>query len=193
MIVVGGSLGGCEALRTILQRLPAGYPHPIAVTLHRHRDDNGEGLLVTALQRGCALPVREPEDKEPIRPGHVYICPSDYHLMIDGDRFALSTDDLVNFARPSIDVLFESAAEWRRNRVLAVVLTGSGADGARGASWIQARGGTVLVQDPATADGPWMPAAALASAPGAQLLSLHGIAARLLELARAPVPKRVNP
>lgn len=183
MIVVGGSLGGCDALRTILQRLPAGYPHPIAAVLHRQREDDGEGLLVTILQRGCALPVKEPEDKEPIQPGHVYICPSDYHLMIHGDRFALSTDDLVNFARPSIDVLFESAAEWRREKVVAIVLTGSGADGARGASWIQARGGTVLVQDPATAEGPWMPAAALAAAPGAQHLSLQQIGDRLLHLA----------
>lgn len=184
MIVVGGSLGGCDALRTILQRLPAGYPRPIAAALHRHREDDGTGLLVTTLQRDCALPVREPDDKEPIRPGHVYICPSDYHLMIERDHFALSTDELVNFARPSIDVLFESAAEWRQARVLAVVLTGSGADGARGASQIQARGGTVLVQDPATADGPWMPAAALAATPGARLLSLEGIAAHLLQAAR---------
>lgn len=183
MIVVGGSLGGCDALRIILQRLPAGYPRPIAAVLHRQREDDGEGLLVATLQRGCALPVREPEDKEPIQPGRVYVCPSDYHLMIDGDRFALSTDDLVNFARPSIDVLFESAAEWRRKRVLAVVLTGSGADGARGAGWIQARGGTVLVQDPATAEGPWMPAAALAATPGAQRLSLDEIAAHLLQAA----------
>ncbi|MEJ1972109.1 MAG: chemotaxis protein CheB [Lacunisphaera sp.] len=182
MIVVGGSLGGCEALRTILQRLPAGYRRPIAVVLHRHKDS--DGLLVPTLQRGCAIPVKEPEDKEPIRPGHVYVCPGDYHLMLDGDRFALSTDDLVNFARPSVDVLFESAAEWREGKVVAVVLTGSGADGARGASWIAERGGTVVVQDPATADGPWMPAAALASTPAARPMSLSQIADYLLESPR---------
>jgi two-component system chemotaxis response regulator CheB len=183
MIVVGGSLGGCEALREILLRLPADFSLPIAVALHRHRES--EDLLAPVVQRGCLLPVREAEDKDPIRGGRVFLAPADYHLLIDRDGFALSTDDPVNFARPSIDVLFESAAEWKQRSAVAVVLTGSGSDGAFGAKRVEERGGAVLVQDPATAAGPWMPAAAIAAVPGARVLSLPEIAAALLEIGAA--------
>ena len=178
MIVIGGSLGGCDALHEILVRLPASFPLPIAVVLHRHRES--EGMLVPILQRGCALPISEAEDKDPIQPGRVYLCPSDYHLLIDHDRVTLSTDDLVNFARPAIDVLFESAAEWYRESAIAVVLTGSGADGAKGARCIEDRGGKVVVQDPNTAEGPWMPAAAIAATESPIVLSLPEIAASLI-------------
>jgi two-component system chemotaxis response regulator CheB len=181
MIVIGGSLGGCDALREILVRLPASFPFPIAAALHRHRES--EGMIVPVVQRGCALPVSEVEDKEPIEPGHVYLCPSDYHLLIDKDCFALSTDEPVNFARPAIDVLFESAAEWKRDKVVCVVLTGSGFDGAQGARRIQEYGGTVFVQDPKTAEGPWMPAASIASTQTRLVLSLAEIAQSLINLA----------
>jgi two-component system chemotaxis response regulator CheB len=183
MIVVGGSLGGCAALREILRLLPADFSLPIAVVLHRHRESGG--LLVPVVQRDCVLPVGEADDKEPIRRGHVYLSPPDYHLLVDQEAFALSTDDLVNFARPSIDVLFESAAEWKGRQVAAVVLTGSGSDGARGARRVQQSGGLVLVQDPQTAEGPWMPAAAVAAVPGARVLTLAGIADTLIQLARS--------
>jgi two-component system chemotaxis response regulator CheB len=183
MIVVGGSLGGCAALREILQRLPADFPLPIAVVLHRHRESGG--LLVPVVQRDCALPVGEAEDKEPIRKGRVYLAPPDYHLLVEQDAFALSTDDLVNFARPSVDVLFESAAEWKGRQVVAVVLTGSGSDGARGAKRVQESGGLVLVQDPPTAEGPWMPTAAVAAVPRARVLTLAAIADTLIQLARS--------
>ncbi len=118
MIVIGGSLGGCDALREILTHLPADFDLPIAVVLHRHRESND--LLVPVVQRNCLLPVAEAEDKEPIKAGQVYLCPADYHLLIDNSCFALSTDEAVNFARPSVDVLFESAAEWQRQNVVAV-------------------------------------------------------------------------
>jgi two-component system, chemotaxis family, protein-glutamate methylesterase/glutaminase len=180
MIVIGGSLGGCDALKEILVRLPASFPYPIAVALHRHRDS--DGMMVPVVQRGCALPVCEVEDKEPIEAGHVYLCPSDYHLLIDKDCFALSTDDPVNFARPAIDVLFESAAEWKRGKAVGVVLTGSGSDGAKGARCIQQYGGTVFVQDPKTAEGPWMPTAAIASTQTPLVLSLAEIAQALINL-----------
>jgi two-component system chemotaxis response regulator CheB len=184
MIVIGGSLGGCAALREVLGRLPADFPLPIAVVLHRHRES--EDLLVAVVQRGCALPVGEAEDKEPIRGGRVILAPADYHLLIDEGAFALSTDDLVNHARPSVDALFESAAEWQRQGVMAVVLTGSGSDGARGARRVEERGGTVLVQDPKTAEGLWMPTAALAAAPNARALSLAGIADAMIAFAARP-------
>lgn len=183
MIVIGGSLGGCEALRAILGRLPAAFPVPIAVVLHRHRD--GDELLGAVVQRGCALPVSEAEDKEPVEGRHVYLAPADYHLLLERDSFALSTDEPVNFARPAIDALFESAAEWGGARVVAVVLSGSGSDGARGARRVEAAGGRVLVQDPALAAAPWMPAAAVAATERAEVLDLPGIAAALAQLGGA--------
>lgn len=179
MIVIGGSLGGCEALREILVRLPAAFSLPIAVVLHRHRDS--DGMLVSVLQRGCALPVSEVEDKDPINAGRVYLCPADYHLLIDNGCFALSTDDLINHARPSVDALFESAAEWKHRDTIAVVLTGAGSDGARGAQRVQECGGTVLVQDPKTAEGPWMPGAAIAVTQSPLVLTLEQIAESLIK------------
>jgi len=181
MIVIGGSLGGCDALRKILKRLPAGFGLPIAAVLHRHRESGD--MLVPVVQRGCRLRVSEAEDKEPIKPGRVYLCPADYHLMIDRDYLTLSTDDPVSFARPSVDVLFESAAEWQRQQAIAVILTGSGSDGSRGARRIEEYGGTVLVQDPKDAEGPWMPAAAIAATRSPTVLTLAEIAKKLIAVA----------
>lgn len=183
MIVIGGSLGGCDALCEILSRLPPNFSPPIAVVLHRHRDS--DGMLLPVVQRATSLPVVEVEDKDPIEPGHVYLCPPDYHLMLDRDCFSLSTDDLVNFARPSVDVLFESAAEWLQQRAIAIVLTGAGSDGAAGAKTIIDRGGIVIVQDPSTCEGPWMPTAAIAATQTPHVLSLKQIAEQLTKLASA--------
>jgi two-component system, chemotaxis family, protein-glutamate methylesterase/glutaminase len=174
IVVIGGSLGGCEALQAILRRLPADFPAPIVVALHRHLDS--VGLLAPVVQLDCALAVTEAEDKEPIEPGHVYLAPADYHLLLDGGALSLSTDEPVNYARPAIDVLFQSAAEWRGREVVAVVLTGAGSDGAAGAKRILERGGTVLVQDPKTAEGLWMPAATIERTGTEHVLTLEGIA-----------------
>ena len=182
IIVVGGSLGGCKALGEILRRLPATFATPVAVVLHRHRESRD--LLAPALQEGCALAVCEAEDQMPLEAGRVYVCPADYHLLLDNGRLALSTDDLVNFARPAVDVLFESAAEWEGPAVIAVTLTGSGSDGAAGAKRVIAAGGTVLVQDPSTAEGPWMPAETIAATGTKHVLRLDQIADRLIELDR---------
>jgi two-component system chemotaxis response regulator CheB len=181
MIVIGGSLGGCDALREILTRLPAEFALPIAVVLHRHRDSSD--MLVPVVQRNCALPVTEAEDKEPIKAGRVYLCPADYHLLIDNGCFALSTDPAVNFARPSVDVLFESAAEWQRQNVIGVVVTGSGSDGALGAKRVKEYGGTVFVQDPKTAEGPWMPNAAITATQTPFVMTLAEIAQALIGVA----------
>jgi two-component system chemotaxis response regulator CheB len=180
MVLIGGSLGGCEALRHILLKLPANFSLPIAVVLHRQWDSTG--LLEPVVQRGCPLPVHEVVDRMPIEPGHVYIAPADYHLYLEGDHFALSTDDLVNYARPSLDAFFVSAAEWLGREAIAVVLTGGGSDGAAGAKKIMDRGGLVLVQDPKTADGLWMPAAAIAATKTPHVLTLDQIAERLIAL-----------
>lgn len=185
MIVIGGSLGGMEALSEVLAALPGDFPLPIAVVLHRHKDSIG--MLVPMLQRESSLPVREVEDKALIEGRCVHICPPDYHLLIDEGCFSLSTDDLVHFARPSLDVLFESAADVLGPRAVAVVLTGAGSDGALGAQRVAAAGGTVLVQNPSTAQAPWMPSAALAACPTAQSIPLGEIAPALVRLARVQV------
>jgi two-component system chemotaxis response regulator CheB len=160
MIVVGASVGGVQALQTLLSRLPASLPTSIAVALHRHRDSD-LGLIAT-LQRGSALKVLEAVDKQLLEPGCVYVAPADYHLLIDGARLALSIDDPVRFARPSIDVLFESAAAAFGADVVGVLLSGANEDGALGLWHIAEAGGVSIVQDPATARHAVMPMAGVA-------------------------------
>lgn len=180
-IVIGASAGAVQALSDILPRLPADYPLPILIVVHVPAAPSG---LTTLFSAKCAMAVVEPDDKEAIVPGTVYFAPPGYHLLVEpGDSIALSSDEPVLFSRPSIDVLFESAADAYGPDLLAIVLTGANEDGARGAAQIEACGGSVLVEDPATAYAAAMPAAALARCRAAEALSLDGIADRLLELA----------
>ncbi len=158
IVVVGASLGGLRSLQALLGGLPAGFP--AAVALVQHRPPRGGGELGRLLQAGCALPVAEVADKDPVAPGRVWLAPADYHLLVDRDRFALSTEPPVRWARPSIDVLFETAADAFGRGTVGVVLTGSNDDGARGAERIRRRGGVVIVEDPEAAECPIMPAAA---------------------------------
>ena len=127
----------------------------------QHRGKDMETGLCEFLGRSSPLPVTEPEDKEPILPGHAYLAPRDYHLLIESGSFALSTDPPVGFARPSIDVLFESAADEYQERAIGVILTGANHDGARGLATIKAQGGLTLVEDPLTAAYREMPDAAI--------------------------------
>jgi two-component system chemotaxis response regulator CheB len=187
MIVIGASLGGLKAAQTLLQGLPQSFPQPLALVLHRHKD--ADDLLQASLQKHCALRITEAADKEPIQSGHVYLAPANYHLLVEPGHFNLSTDEPVQFARPSIDVLFESAADAFGAMVIGVVLTGSSADGARGASQIQHCGGTVIVQDPATAECSRMPAAALAATQIAIVRPLNQIAATLIQLTKSRTMK----
>jgi two-component system, chemotaxis family, protein-glutamate methylesterase/glutaminase len=187
IVVVGASRGGTEALGIFLAGLPGAFPVAVAVVLHRVK--TAEDLLSAYLQRRCALPVCEPEDKEPLRPGHVYIAPADYHLLIDGDEVALSIDAPVHYGRPSIDPLFESAAHAYGPGTVGVILTGSNNDGARGAAAIKAKGGTVVVQDPATAESPAMPSAAIELAAVDQILRLVEIAPYVVGLCWAAAPR----
>jgi two-component system, chemotaxis family, protein-glutamate methylesterase/glutaminase len=174
IVVVGCSLGGLTALSLLLRALPRDYPLPVAVVQHRLADTAGR--LGDALQASTALPVREAEDKEPIIPGCVYVGPPDYHLLVDTGRFALSTDAKVLLARPSIDMLFESAADAYLDRVVAVVLTGASKDGAAGAARVKQKGGLVVVQDPATAEAPVMPRAAIEACAVDRVLPLDALA-----------------
>lgn len=187
LVVVGASWGGLAVLRDLLAGVPAGFRTPIVIAQHRSPDSQ-EGLFVSLLQEFSALPVREAEDKEPIVAAHVYVAPPDYHLLVEPTRtFALTTDVRVNFARPSIDELFETACEAFGGRVVAVVLTGANEDGAAGARCVAARGGAVVVQEPEGAERPEMPQAAVEAVPSARVLPAGAIADELVRLTRGAV------
>ena len=180
LIVTGASLGGFDALAVLLGALPENFPLPLAVVQHRSVDS--DELLPILLGRACRLPIVEVEDKQPILPGTIYIAPANYHLLVEKDHFALSVDERVQFARPSIDVLFESAADAYRDKVVAILLSGSNEDGAQGIARVKARGGLTLVQDPASAESARMPAAAIAAAEVDHVLPLAEIAQFLNDL-----------
>ncbi|KQP21993.1 chemotaxis protein CheB [Pseudorhodoferax sp. Leaf267] len=181
-VVIGASAGGVEALTALLPALPAGLRAPVFVVLHLPRERRS--LLVDIFAPKCAVPVREAQDKEPIAPGTVYFAPPDYHLLVDaGPQLALSVDEPVHYSRPSIDVLFQSAAELYGAALLGVVLTGGNQDGAAGLVAIRAAGGLAAVQDPADALMPLMPECALAAGPADYVLTLPQLAALLATLA----------
>jgi two-component system chemotaxis response regulator CheB len=179
-VAVGTSLGGFEALKQVLGALPKDFPLPVGVVQHRSHEESE--LFAALLSQETKLPVIEVEDKQEIREGHVYVCPSNYHLLVEGSHFALSTDAPVMYARPSIDVFFESAAETLGDGVVGLLLTGMGRDGAAGLQRIKQCGGTVIVQDPEGAEGPTMPKTAIASGVVDKVLPLPQIATYLVEL-----------
>lgn len=180
-IVVGGSSGGVEALVALLPALPATLQAPLVVVLHLPRDRRS--LLADIFRQRCALPLQEAGDKDELQPGNVYFAPPDYHLLLDeGPRLSLSVDAPVHFSRPSIDVLFESAADLYGPRLVGILLSGANEDGARGLAAIRSAGGLAIVQDPASAPMPAMPLAALASTPVDHTLPPAGIAALLAQL-----------
>jgi two-component system, chemotaxis family, protein-glutamate methylesterase/glutaminase len=180
--VVGTSWGGLAALRELVSCLPSDLSIPIVLVQHRHKQS--DHLLSTLLQDRTALPVCEVEDKEPIEPGKVFIAPADYHLLVGPDSFALSVDEPIRYSRPSIDLTFSSAADYFGARTIGVVLTGANADGAEGLRRIADRGGLALVQEPATAESPTMPAAALKAVPSARVMTVGAIGSYIGELAR---------
>src|SRR5258705_7985910 len=174
IIVIGTSTGGLKALQAILAGLPADFSFPIVIAQHRGKDlDSG---LCEYLGEGSSLPVNEPDDKEPLLGGHIYLAPRDYHLLIENRSFALSTAQSVRFARPSIDVLFESAADAFQKRAIGVILTGANSDGARGLAIIKSRGGVTIVEEPAPAAACELPDAAISQTAPDRGLSLDQIA-----------------
>ena len=179
IVVVGTSYGGLSALQILLPALAADFPLPVVVVQHRGKDTDN---LCEFLQRHSALPLTEPNDKAAIAPGRIYLAPRDYHLLIERDGFALSTEAPVGYARPSVNVLFESAAEVYREHVVGVILTGANADGARGLAKIKAYGGRAVVEDPASAESRGMPQAAIAASAIDAILPLREIAPYLNQL-----------
>lgn len=184
IVVIGASAGAVDALSAILPNLPADYPLPVLVVVHVPPDK--KSAMAELFASKCVIRVIEAEDKEPLAPGTVYFAPPDYHLLVEPDRrLSLSSEEQVNYSRPAIDVLFESAADALGPNVAGVLLTGASSDGAKGLSAVAAAGGTAFVQHPDEAAVPTMPRAGLSACPSAVALTLAQIAARLHELGRA--------
>lgn len=185
-VVIGVSAGGLGALETILPALDASFSMPVLVV--QHLSPGHDSYLATHLDARCALAVKEAEDKEPLRPGTVYIAPPNYHLMVEASRtLALSVEERVNFSRPSVDVLFDTAAEVFCDKLVGVILTGANSDGAKGLAKIKQFGGLTLVQDPGTAVADAMPNAAIQALCVDHVLPLEQIGPFLQALARREV------
>lgn len=180
-IVIGASAGALETLSLLLPALPRGYPWPLMSVVHLPPDKNS--VLAELLRAKCHVDVREAEDKEPICGGTVYFAPPDYHLLVEADRrLSLSSEEAVQYSRPSIDVLFESAADAYGAGLIGVILTGANSDGARGLKAVVDAGGTAIVQRPDQARASAMPQAALDACPDALVMSVDEIVAYLLEI-----------
>jgi len=178
VVVVGTSTGGLHALTRLLGALPASYRLPILVVQHRSKDSDER--LSSLLSGASPLPVSEAEDKDPLLGPGVYLGPADYHLLVEPESIALSTEEPVAYSRPSIDVLFESAAYSHGSAVIGVLLTGANQDGTRGLQEIKQRGGYVIVQDPTSAESAFMPMNAVKNVPADCVLSLDQIATELV-------------
>jgi two-component system chemotaxis response regulator CheB len=159
-IVIGSSAGGLKALLELLSFIPKSYPIPIIIV--QHLLDGNDSMLAELLDEKSAIRVKEAEDKEPLLEGFAYLAPPGYHLLIEDDHtLSLSMDPRVNFSRPSIDVLFDSAAFVYEERCIGIVLTGASGDGSQGLCKIKENGGLTLVQDPSTAEFNTMPKTAI--------------------------------
>jgi two-component system, chemotaxis family, protein-glutamate methylesterase/glutaminase len=174
LVCIGASWGGLKAVGQVLTDLPAELDLPIAIAQHRHRDAQAK-TLAELLQTKTDRPVLDVEDKMPIASRHVYIAPPNYHLLVERGSFALSVDEHVQYARPSIDVLFETAAHAYGAGVIGVILTGANADGALGLARIKNAGGVALIQDPLGATRRTMPDAAIAATAADAILPVEAI------------------
>lgn len=181
LVVVGGSAGAVEVLQRLMSKLTTSFAPAMAVVLHLPPDSRA--VLHELLAAPSRPPMKVAEDKEPIAAGTVYFAAPGYHLLAESDgTFALSLDELVHFSRPSIDVLFETAAEAYGDRVLGIILTGANPDGAEGLRAIGQAGGATVIQQPASAEVPIMPQAALAACPDGHVADVEAIARLLASL-----------
>lgn len=186
VVAVGASWGGLDALTALVRGLPQDFDVPIVIVQHRGPD--AASLLSSLLQQWTERTVCEPEDKDPILAGHIYVAPANYHLLVEEGHLSLTTEAPVRYSRPSIDVMFGSAAHAYGKRAIGVVLTGANEDGSRGLQCVHEYGGHCVVQDPATAEVATMPAAALRRVPQATCLPLERIPAHIADVARNGPP-----
>ncbi|HOI33476.1 MAG: chemotaxis protein CheB [Bacteroidales bacterium] len=161
-IVIGSSAGGMYALKNLIQGLKPGFRIPLIIV--QHLSPHSDNYLAHFLDQLGILRVKEADERESIKPGHAYIAPPNFHLLIENDHtFSLTVEEKVNYARPSIDVLFETAAGVFRDRLIGIILTGANHDGANGIKSIRSFGGFTIAQNPATAESDIMPKAAIAT------------------------------
>lgn len=178
-VVIGVSAGGLNALKVLIAGLPENFDVPVVIVQHvgAHSDGTWLNLL------GGRLRIKEADEKEKIEKGNIYFAPANYHLLVGRDKcFELSIDERVNYARPSVDVLFETAAEVYKDKLIGIILTGSSSDGTKGLKRIKDKGGLVIVQDPATAESSFMPASAIAAMQVDHVLNLEGIKDLLMKI-----------
>lgn len=181
LVVVGASWGGVDAALQVLREVPAPLPVPVLLVLHRSRTSE-RALLERVIERDCGHPARELGDKDDLTAGTIHLAPPDYHVLVEGGSVSLSVEDPVNHSRPSVDLAFETAAEDHAERLVAVLLSGLGRDGAHGIEVVHGHGGRTLVQDPAEAERPDMPQAAIDTGCVDEVATLRGIGLRLREL-----------
>lgn len=182
-IVIGASAGGLKALKTIIGLLPDGFCVPILVV--QHLSPRSDSFMAHYFNQISALQIKEADPFEPIRPSHIYIAPPNYHMLVEKDKsISLNVDQKVSYARPSIDVLFESAARVYQNRLIGVILTGANEDGAKGIRVIKEMEGLTIAQSPETAESPVMPQAAINTQCIDMVLNLEEIAFILQSLCR---------
>lgn len=180
-IVIGVSSGGMNALKVMFSLLPKDFNTPVIIVQHigAHSDSH----WIKLLNDKSNLPIKEADEKEKIENGKVYIAPPNYHLLIEKDKtFSLTVGERVNYSRPSIDVLFESAAEAYADKLIGIILTGSNNDGTKGIKRIKECGGLAIAQDPETAESSYMPASAIADVQVDYVLPLDGIADLLIKI-----------
>lgn len=181
IIVIGCSKGGFTALTQLLQPIPKDFPNPILVVQHRQKYDKTS--LEELLQHRLQLKVKQADEKEKLEGSVIYIAPPDYHLLLEGDyTLSLSSDQLVNYSRPSIDVLFETAAEAAKEKLIGIILTGANGDGAFGIKIIRMNGGTTIAQDPSSAECGIMPEMAIKTGNVQKILTIPGITSFLLSM-----------
>ena len=174
IVVVGVSAGGAKALKTLLSSFSIGFPLPIVIVQHLHKDS--DDYYLQNLQKCCSLKIIEAADKDLIKPGFVYFAPANYHVLVENNKaFSLSNDEKINYARPSIDLLFETASYVYGNKIVGTILTGANSDGSKGLRIIKEVGGLAIVQDPKTAEYDSMPVAAISVTQIDNILSLEKI------------------
>lgn len=180
-IVIGASAGGFFAISALLKELPYNYPKPIIIVQHRSKDTGD--LFEEVLQNHCKITIKQADEKEKIENGIVYIAPPGYHLLIESDcTFSLSADAPVHFSRPSIDVLFETASNVYRHKLVGILLTGANNDGAEGIQAIHKNNGLTIAQSPEEAAYAIMPLAAIATKKVKHIFTLAEIQVFLLKI-----------
>lgn len=180
-IVAGVSSGGMKALKGLFSLLPEDFRIPIIIV--QHVSPYSDNHWIELLNAKSKLTIKEADEKEKIKEGNIYIAPANYHLLIERNKsFSLTIDERVNYARPSIDVLFESASDAYGDKLIGIILTGSSNDGAKGIKYIKENGGMAIAQDPETADSPHMPKSAIEATKPDYVLPLENIVELLIKI-----------